>query len=134
MIDSYLVPQETVVSAKGDSNPIDISAAEPRVFLLTLNITQVVEQESLDVVIQGSANGTAWTDKPLLSFPQKFYPGEQPLLLDLSANAEIKFVRAHWDVNRWGRGSEKPMFEFGLSFREVPAEILKEAAELQDRG
>ena len=28
---------------------------------------------------------------------------------------------------RWGRGTETPMFEFGVSMKEVPAKILKEA-------
>jgi hypothetical protein len=36
-------------------------------------------------------------------------------------------VRAHWEVNRWGRGTETPMFEFHVTMREVPTEILKEA-------
>jgi hypothetical protein len=27
---------------------------------------------------------------------------------------------------RWGRGTETPMFEFGATMKEVPAEILKE--------
>jgi hypothetical protein len=31
-------------------------------------------------------------------------------------------------VNRWGRGTSTPMFEFGLAIREVPPDILKEAA------
>jgi len=50
------------------------------------------------------------------------------LLLDLTANRETKFIRAHWEVNRWGRGTETPMFEFHLTIREVPPDILKEAA------
>ena len=39
----------------------------------------------------------------------------------------MKFVRAHWEVARWGRGTETPMFEFGVPLKEVPANILKEA-------
>jgi hypothetical protein len=31
-------------------------------------------------------------------------------------------------VARWGRGSETPMFEFNVTLREVPQEILAEAA------
>jgi hypothetical protein len=38
-------------------------------------------------------------------------------LLDLTAHPEVKFVRAHWDVARWGRGTETPMFEFSLSLK-----------------
>jgi hypothetical protein len=128
MIDTFLVPEKTVVTAKGDGSAVDVSGAATRVFLLTLHITNIVEQESLDVAIQGSADGAAWATKPIASFPQKFYRGQHPLLLDLNGHADIKFVRAHWEVGRWGRGTETPMFEFHVTLKEVPAEVLKEAA------
>jgi hypothetical protein len=127
MIDTYLVPEKTVVNAKGDAAAIDVSSAAHRVFLLTLNITNIVEQESLDVSVQGSADGTTWNPKALTVFPQKFYRAQHPLLLDLTGQPNIKFVRAHWEVGRWGRGSETPMFEFSISMKEVPSDILKEA-------
>jgi hypothetical protein len=127
MIDTFLVPEKTVVSAKGDGAPVDLSPAASRVFLLTLSISNIVEQEALDVSIHGSADGAAWESKPLAIFPQKFYRGQHPLLLDLTGHGTVKFVRAHWEVNRWGRGTEIPMFEFHLTIKEVPPEILKEA-------
>lgn len=126
-IDTLLVPEKTVVNAKGDGPALDISGAASRVFLLTLDITDIIEQEALDVSIYGSADGSAWDAKPLTAFPQKFYRGQHPLLLDLTAPAGAKFIRAHWEVNRWGRGTETPMFEFHLAIREVPPDILKEA-------
>jgi hypothetical protein len=127
MIDSFLVPEKTVVNAKGDGPAVDVSSAANRVFLLSLNITGIVEQESLDVSILGSADGTTWGPKPLTNFPQKFYQAQHPLLLDLTGQPNVKFLRAHWEVARWGRGSETPMFEFHVTIKEVPAEILKEA-------
>ena len=127
MIDTFLVPEKTVVNAKGDGPALDVSGAANRVFLLTIHITNIIEQEALDVSIHGSADGTAWGAKPLATFPQKFYRGQHPLLLDLSGHPDIKFVRAHWEVNRWGRGTDTPMFEFHLTAKEVPPEILKEA-------
>jgi hypothetical protein len=127
MIDTFLVAEKTLVQAKGDSAPVDVSAAASRVFLLTLEITKIIEQESLDVAVYGSVDGAAWSPKAIVAFPQKFYCEESPLLLDLSAHPEVKFVRAHWEVARWGRGTETPMFEFSLRMKEVPAEILKEA-------
>ncbi len=127
MIDTFLVPEKTVVNAKGDGPAVDVSIAANRVFLLILNITNIIEQESLDVSIFGSADGAAWSPKPIARFPQKFYRAQHPMLLDVLAHPEIKFVRAHWEVNRWGRGTETPMFEFHVSMREVPTEILKEA-------
>jgi len=127
MIDTELVPAKTVVSAKGDGASVDVSGAGHRVFLLTLNISNIVEQESIDVSIYGSADGAAWSPKSIVSFPQKFYRGQQPLLLDLNEHRDVKFVRAHWDVNRWGRGTETPMFEFGVTMKEVPSDLLREA-------
>jgi hypothetical protein len=127
MIDTFLVPQKTTITTKGDGGAIDVSSAASRVFLLTLEITRIIEQEALDVSIFASADGATWTAKPVAAFPQKFYSGDHPLLLDLTSHADAKFVRAHWDVNRWGRGTETPMFEFSVSMKEVPADILKEA-------
>ena len=105
-----------------------MSRSEGRIFLLTLAITNIIEQESLDVSIFGSADGATWDAKPVAAFPQKFYREEVPLLLNLTARPEIKFIRAHWEVARWGRGTETPMFEFNVTLREVPQEILAEAA------
>ncbi len=122
-----LVPAGTTVTAKGDGQPIELQSTGSRVFLVTLSITKIIEQESLDVSLFGSADGATWEPKSLAAFPQKFYAEESPLLLDLTASPSIKFVRAHWEVARWGRGTETPMFEFGVTMKEVPAQILKEA-------
>jgi len=127
MIDTFLVAEKTVVNAKGDGPAVDVSGAGNRVFLLSLEITQIVEQESLDVSVYGSADGTTWGAKSLAAFPQKFYCGQSPLLLDLTSQPEVKFVRAHWEAARWGRGTEVPMFEFHVSLKEVPAQVLREA-------
>jgi len=126
MIDTVLV-EKSVVTAKGDGPAVDISGAASRVFLLSLDITRIIEQESLDVSIYGSADGTAWGPKPIVAFPQKFYCAQSPLLLDLTQHPEVMFVRAHWEVARWGRGAETPMFEFSLRLKEVPPEILRAA-------
>lgn len=128
MTEAFLVPEKTVVNAKGDGPVVDVSHSQGRIFLLTLAITNIIEQESLDVSIFGSADGSAWDAKPIVAFPQKFYREEIPLLLNLTARPEVKFVRAHWEAARWGRGSEEPMFEFSVTLREVPQEILAEAA------
>jgi len=128
MIDVSLVTGKIVATCKGDGPCVDVSAATNRVFLVTLAITKIIEQESLDISIYGSADGEAWGAKSIAAFPQKFYCGESPLLLDLTAHPDVKFIRLHWEVARWGRGTETPMFEFDVSLKEVPANILKEAA------
>ena len=127
MIDAFLVPENTVVTAKGDSEPLDVSAAANPVFLATLSVNKIVEQESIEVTFVTSADGATWEAKPVASLPQKFYPGEYPLLVDMSQANGAKFLRAHWDVNRWGRGPVTPSFEISLRLREVPAAMLHEA-------
>jgi hypothetical protein len=120
--ETILVPANTAVSTKGDGVAVDVSGARNRVFLVTLAITKIIEQESLDVSIFGSADGAS-----IAAFRQEFYCGEYPLLLDLTEHADVRFVRAHWEVARWGRGTDTPMFEFGVTMREVPSDVLRDA-------
>jgi len=109
MVEAFLVPERTVVNAKGDGPALDVSRAEGRIFLLTLAITSIIEQESLDVsIFRIGGMAPTWDAKPVVAFPQKFYREEIPLLLNLTARPEIKFVRAHWEVARWGRGRSRP--------------------------
>ena len=46
--------------------------------------------------------------------------GHSKMVLDLSLRPEIKFIRARWELNRWGRGTPLPMFVAGLELTEVP--------------
>jgi hypothetical protein len=107
----FLLP-ERAVTENGSGEPVLIERWQGRPILLTLGITQIIEQESLDVSLAASADGAAWEPKPLASFPQKFYKGTYQLLLDLSERPDIRFSRVDWKVNRWGRGDAKPLFHF----------------------
>ncbi len=127
MLDAFLVPEKTVITAKGDSEALDISGVANPVFLVTLSVNEVVEQESIEITVFTSADGTTWEAKPVATLTQKFYPGDYPLLVDLTAAPSAKFVRAHWDVNRWGRGPTTPRFVCGVRIREVTPEALQEA-------
>ncbi|HEY3928015.1 MAG TPA: hypothetical protein VGL89_06560 [Candidatus Koribacter sp.] len=126
LIDSVLIPAESVLTAKGDSPVVEISSAATRAFLLELKISNVTEQECMELSLLGSADGTAWGPQPLATFPQRFYPAEYPSLVDLSAEPVVNFLKVHWEVTRWGRGDQVPRFVCGATLREVPAELLKE--------
>src|SRR6266571_1495071 len=115
-----LIPAESCVEANGDGGAFDISASATRTFLCRLTVSDQIEQESLDVSIWGSSDGETWTKKPLLKLPQQFYRGTTKLILDLSLRPEIKFIRARWELNRWGRVAPTPMFVAGLDLAEVP--------------
>lgn len=112
MLPAFLVP-ETVVREGGKSAAVEIPAAG-RPVLLTLGINRIIEQESLDVFIYGSADGSEWAAKPLLRFPQKFYCGTYSMLLDLTQHPGVRFLRAEYKTNRWGRGDSQPLFGFYL--------------------
>ena len=105
---TFLLP-ETEVHADGEGPAV---AVEARKIQVTLGITGIVEQQSLDVSIHGSADGSSWTPKPLAAYPQKFYKGVSVLLIDLEPTPEIAFLQARWKVNRWGRGDLTPSFRF----------------------
>ena len=115
-----LIPESTRMETNGEGAAFDISASASRTFLCRLTVTDQIEQESLDVSIWGSPNGETWTKKPLLRLPQQFYRGTTKLILDLSLRPETKFIRAGWELNRWGRVAPTPMFVAGLELEEIP--------------
>jgi hypothetical protein len=119
-MDLKLIPAGTRLTSNGDGAPSDISSSATRTFLCRLDVTDQIEQEALDVSIWGSADGQNWGTKPLLILPQVFYRGDTKLILDLALRPEIKFIRAHWDLSRWGRVAPTPLFVAGLQLVEVP--------------
>ena len=117
MLDGFLVPEITV-EANGEGEPVAVGGASGKTLLLTLAVTRILEQQSLDVSVWASADGQQWDAKPLIAFPQKFYQGVSQLLLDLRDAPDTKFLRTKWTVNRWGVGDPKPRFSFLLKIQE----------------
>lgn len=116
-----LVPNGTEVTANGDGAPVDVTASATRTFVVTLDIAETIEQQSIDLWIHGSEDGQNFSPKALLKLPQRFYRGRTQLVLDLTTRPEVKAIRAHWDVNRWGRVAPVPRFVIGAWMEEVPA-------------
>jgi len=133
-VESKMVPnfllEEQVVRQDGAGLPIDLGESRPEFLNLTLGITRIIEQESLDVSIWASADGENWGDKPVAAFPQKFYCGVYTILVDLTGHSSAKYLRAQWKVNRWGRGEQKPLFDVYLFAQpaSVPAYALPASA------
>lgn len=115
-----LIPFDTRIEENGEGEKVDISASTTRTFFCTMLVTDQIEQESLDVSIWGSADGENWGTHPVLKLPQSFYRGETRAVLELVFRPDVKFVRARWELNRWGRGTPLPMFKVGLHLAEVP--------------
>jgi hypothetical protein len=116
-----LIAPGTRVEANGKGAAVDIRASQSRIFFCVMEITDQIEQESVDVSIWGSADGETWAAQPILKLPQRFYRGQTRAVLDLTTWPEVNFIRAGWDVNRWGRVDPHPMFALGLSLNEMPA-------------
>ena len=64
-----------------------------RTFLCALEITDQIEQESVDISVYGSADGQEWEKMPLLKMQQEFYRGLTRQVLDLTFRPEVKFLR-----------------------------------------
>jgi hypothetical protein len=111
MPSKYLLP-ESIAQQDGSGAVIALGASCGKPLLLTLGITQIIEQESLEVCVWGSPDRQRW--RPLQTFARKSYCGTYSVVLDLSSDADIRYLRADWKMNRWGRGSA-PLFGFYLS-------------------
>jgi hypothetical protein len=109
MLPQFLLPETTIRDA-GNGPEFPLGEHQGKCLVLTLGITRIIEQESIDLSIWGSADGTNWGTGPVVAFPQKFYCGTYQRVVDLSELPEITHLRVHWSVNRWGKGSLKPMF------------------------
>ena len=116
-----LIPPGTRLTANGEGQPFDIAASGTRVFMCAMFITEQIEQESVDISVWGSADGQDFGKLPLLKMPQRFYRGETRQVLDLTLKPEIRFLRAKWELVRWGRVAPHPMFVLGFRLTEVPA-------------
>jgi hypothetical protein len=123
MLPEFLLPEITIRES-GTGPVMDLGANRGGLLILTLGITRIIEQESLDLSIWGSADGLEWGGKPLIAFPQKFYCGTYQVILDLSDRSNVNYLRAKWQVNRWGRGDPTPLFDLYLFAKELQPSAL----------
>jgi hypothetical protein len=123
MLPEFLL-SETTVREAGMGPAVDLIDSKGETLVLTLGITRIIEQESIDISVWGSPDGTAWGTKPLVAFPQKFYCGTYQIVLDLSENPDIRFVCVKWQVNRWGKGDPKPLFTIYLFAQQMKHKLV----------
>ena len=116
-MDMYLLP-EGVARQDGSGRVIALDAARGKPLLLRLGITRIMEQESLDISLWGSADKLTW--KLLQVFPPKFYCGNYSLPLNLARYPDVRYLRADWKMSRWLRNDEPaPLFGFYLLVEEA---------------
>lgn len=112
MLPAFLLPEtESRQDGVGPALPVERGLRPLR---LTLGITRIREQETLEVSVCGSPDGAAWRE--LAAFPPKSYCGtyQQRLVLHPS----IAFLRVEWRMSRW-RARDAPLFGFYVFAEEV---------------
>jgi len=123
MLPNFLVP-EVVAQKDGASEVFELGSSQGKMLQLTLGITRVIEQESLELTVWGSTDNETWGTKPFASFSQKFYCGVYTIMVDLSDRPDVKSVQLKWKLGRWGRGEPKPLFGFYVFAEESPAHAM----------
>jgi hypothetical protein len=125
MLPAFLL-EETTIREAGAGPAMSLGGRTGGTLLITLGITRIIEQQSLDISIWGSADGTDWGAEPLATFPQKFYCGTYQIAIDLSQHPEVTCLQARWQASRWGKGDPKPLFGiylFAQSMQPEPAAL-----------
>lgn len=102
--------EEQIVSANGEGPSVAVSDAGAAVATLTFGIVESVEQQSIDLSVYRSEDGETWDEQPVLVFPQRFCAGTMAMTLDLRKFPGTSFLKARWNVSRWGRGALTPRF------------------------
>jgi hypothetical protein len=122
MLPNFLLP-ESIARSDGKGPEIDLGPKQGKLLVLTLGVTRILEQESLEVSVWGSSDGATWGSRPLATFPPKFYCGIYSILLNLVSNQDVRFLRVQWKMSRWSRQDVTPMFGFYLYAEESGARV-----------
>ena len=115
---TLLLP-ETVTRQDGVSAEIALEKSD-RLVQITLGITRILEQESLEVSVWGSSSDSPDQEdwRQIAAFPHKFYCGVYTLTLDLARQADVRYLRVHWKMGRWTNCEPAPLFGFYLRMEE----------------
>jgi len=122
MLRNFLLP-ESIARADGIGPEIDLGPKRGKLLVLTLGITRILEQESLEVTVWGSPDGESWSARPLAKYPPKYYCGLYSILLNLGSHAEVRYVRVQWKMSRWSKRDTLPMFGFYVYAEESGSRI-----------
>jgi len=122
MLPNFLLP-ESIARADGIGPEIDLGSQRGRLLVLTLGITRIIEQESLEVSVWGSLDGYEWGQRPIAVFPPKFYCGLYSTLLNLASRPDLSYVRVQWKMSRWTKVENMPMFGFYVYAEESGARM-----------
>lgn len=114
---------ESVRNSDGVGPVVALEGYCSKLLVVTLGITDVVERTGLTVSVWGSADQIDWGAKPLAAFRQRQYCGVYSVLLNLARHSDVLYLRAQWNMNRWGKGERTPHFGFEVFLEESGARV-----------
>ena len=114
----YCLVSTCLESTDGMGPTTDLGLDHAGLLVVSLGINHVIENERLAVSIWGSADGDNWGCKPLISFAPKSYCGIYSTFLNLAPLPRFRYLRAKWNMVRWGRGDGAALFGFYVSAQE----------------
>ena len=132
MLPDYLL-HETIEASHGVGPTVEVGNAAGKLLVLTLGITRIVEQESLELSVWGSPDGKSWGDKPLVCVPPKLYCGVYSILLNLASRQYVRQLRVQWKLNHWARGNTAPMLGFYVFMEESGSRVATPASATTSR-
>ena len=120
--------KERVVRSDGSGPVIELGSDAGKLHVLTLGITRIVEHQSLEVSVWGSADGEDWGLYPIARYPQKLYCGLYSTLLNLSSHPDVRYVRVQWKAHRLSKNDGAPLFGFYAYVEESGARMVAAVA------
>ncbi|HTC35271.1 MAG TPA: hypothetical protein VK724_17995 [Bryobacteraceae bacterium] len=119
---------ESVRHAGGVGPDVALDEFSGKLLVVTLGINAVVERTGLTISVWGSPDQVEWGAKPLVTLRQRQYCGVYSGLLNLAQRPEVRFLRVHWDMSRWGKGERVAQFGFQVFLEESGARISSSAS------
>lgn len=134
MSETFVLPEITI-RGTGVGPQVALKEETRGWMVFTMDITRVVERESLDVSVWGSGDGADWGEQPLLRFRRKFYCGTDQVSLDANHHRGVKFLRATWHTDRWGgKPLDSPVFTVRVRMQEYQCQAPAPRALTQCAG
>ena len=106
---------EATAHDNGCGPVVDLGDAAGQPIQLTLTITRMTEQQTLDAVVWGSTNGSDWGTRPILRLPHRYYCGSYQHLLDLTHRQDIHFLRLEYRLRGWLPQSPNSLASFSAT-------------------
>jgi hypothetical protein len=122
MLPEVLLP-ETVAHRDGMGQVVEPDSSRSP-WLLTLNITRILEQECVELTVSGSPDGEHWL--PVVKFPRKFYCGTYSHWLDFTSHPGVRYLRVEWRITRLAPIESGVLCAFSLSA--LPVKVLHAGA------